>query len=56
MSFLSSSCVYSISDFLGKVKFLWGKILREKKDTEVEGNAACLDYPKIMVFYMAATP
>lgn len=38
MSFLSSSCVYSISDFLGKVKFLWGKILRRKKDTEVGGK------------------
>lgn len=38
MSFLSSSCVYSISDFLGKVKFLWGKILREKKNAEVGGE------------------
>ena len=38
MSFLSSSCVYSISDFLGKVKFLWGKILGEKGNAEVEGK------------------
>ena len=38
MSFLSSSCVYSISDFLGKVKFLWGKILGGKGNAEVEGK------------------
>lgn len=55
MSFLSSSCVYSISDFLGKVKFLWGKFLLEKEDTEVGGSAACLDYPRTLVFYMPAT-
>ena len=55
MSFLSSPCVYSISDFLGKVKFLWGKILGEKGNAEVEGNEACLVYPRIMVFYMPAT-
>lgn len=54
--FLSSSCVYSISDFLRKVKFLWGKILLEKEDTEMGGSAVCLDYPKTMVFYMPATP
>lgn len=53
MSFLSSSCVYSISDFLGKVKFLWGKILR---NAEVGGSAVCLTYPKTLVFYMPATP
>ena len=36
--FLSSSCVYSISDFLIKVKFLWGKILGGKGNAEVEGK------------------
>lgn len=56
MSFLSSSCVYSISDFLGKVKFLWGEILGGKRDAKVKGNAGCLAHPKTMVFYRPATP
>ena len=55
MSFLSSSCVYSISDFLGKVKFFWEKILGGKGSAEVGGSAACLDYPRTLVFYMPAT-
>lgn len=38
MSFLSSSCVYSISDFLGKVKFFWGKILGGKRNAKIEGK------------------
>lgn len=65
MSFLSSSCVYSISDFLVKVKFL-GEEMRPKICEETKsgkwkflGNgvktAARLVHPKIVVICRLAT-
>ena len=46
--------VYQI--FWEKSNFFGERFWEEKEDAEVGGNAACLDYPRIMVFYRSATP